>query len=150
MCLYSLSVISGWIRVILSKFLVRWCLPVGKIRRLHTTETTVNLTKPNNHPNSALFTSILDESEDRGPYYASFSRKRRNVTFLSSEIKHFCHRRPRSSSYRPTVSFATKPGFTSCPLIGRHPGGGHCCCSPRRLLYANTYYINRPTLFEQS
>ena len=84
-----------WVnRVILSDFLIFRCLPVRKNRSLHTAETTVNLTKPNNHPNSALITSILDESEDRGPYYASFLQKRRNVTFLPSEITHFCHRRP--------------------------------------------------------
>ena len=115
-------------RVILSDFRIFPCLPVRKNRRLHTTKTTVNVTKPNNHPITALLTSILDESEDRGPYYASFSQKRRNVTFLPSEITHFCHRRPmfqiqqrRSDTNADTASFATKPEFTSCPLIGQSP-----------------------------
>ena len=61
------------------RFLVLWCLPVRKFRRLHTTETTVNLTKPSNHPNSAPLTSIL---KDQGPYYASFPPK--------GEMSRFC------------------------------------------------------------
>ena len=79
--------------MILSDFRIFRCLPVRKNRRLHTTETTVNLTKPNNHPNSALLTSILDENEDRGPYYVLFTETAkchvfdfRNHAFLPSEI----------------------------------------------------------------
>ena len=82
-------------------------------------------TMPNNHPNPALLTSILDESEDRGPYYASFSQKRRNVTFVPLEITHFCHRRPtfqiQQSHSKGMVPPALLPGltFTSCPLNGQ-------------------------------
>ena len=91
------------------------CLPVKRNRRLHTTETAVN-------PNSALITSILDKSEDRGPFYAFFPQKRRNVTFLPSEITHFCHQRPmyqiqqsRSFTIHDTTIFATRPDFHALP-----------------------------------
>ena len=48
------------------RFFVLWCLPVRKIRRLHTTEATVNLTEPNNHPNSALLSlSLLYSGQER-------------------------------------------------------------------------------------
>ena len=54
-CVSLLIECDFWVnRVILSDFRIFRCLPVRKNRRLHTTETTVNLTKPNNHPNSAL------------------------------------------------------------------------------------------------
>ena len=98
------------------------CLPVKRNRRLHTTETAVDLKKPNNPPNPALIISILDKSEDRGPHYAFFPQKRWNVTFLPSEITHFCHQRPmyqiqqsRSSTIYDTTSFATRPDFHALP-----------------------------------
>ena len=114
---------SFWaMRVILSDFCDLRCLPVRKNRRLHTTESSVILTKPKNHPNSVLLTSILGNSDVRRPYYASFPPKRRFVTFLPSEITHFCHQRPifqilqsRSSQGPACRYFATKPDFASLP-----------------------------------
>ena len=40
--------------MILSNFSIFQCLPVRRNRRLHSTGLTINLTKLNNHPNSAL------------------------------------------------------------------------------------------------
>ena len=73
-CLYSLGVVSGrckWFWVILSDFCDLRCLPVRKNIRLHTAESSVILTKPKNHPNSVLLTSILCKKRHwRVPYPA--------------------------------------------------------------------------------
>ena len=68
--------------------------------------------------------------------------KWRNFTFLPSEITHFCYRRPmfqiqqhRSASDRLTASFAAKPDFMSCPLIGQSSSWRTAVMSPTRVGY---------------
>ena len=121
--------------MILSDFLN---LRVRRSRRLHTTETTVNLAKPNNHPNSALSPLFSTRARIEG----RTTPKWRNVTFLPSEITHFCYRRPmfqiqqhRSASDRLTASFAAKPDFMSCPLIGQSSSWRTAVMSPTRVGY---------------
>ena len=70
-----------WVdQVILSDFQIFRCLPIRKNRTLHITETTVNLTKPSNHPNSALLISLVDESEDWVPTQVGT----RHITFADT------------------------------------------------------------------
>ena len=116
----------------------------NKNRRLHSTGLTNNLTKPNNHPNSALITSILNASKDRGPYYAFFPQKRQNARFClqKSHISAFeyqCFKSNRAihPQSNDTTSFANRPDFHELPsdwtiIIGManssngpHPGRVH-------------------------
>ena len=73
-------------RAILSDYCDLRCLPVRRNRRLHTSESTLILTKPKHHPNSVLLTSILGNIDVRRPYYDSLTQKRRFVTFKNYAI----------------------------------------------------------------
>ena len=148
-----MSSFIGRIRVILSDFCDLRCLPVRKNRRLHTTETTVILMKPKNHPNSVLLISILGKSDDRGPYYASFPPKRRNVTFLPSEITHFCHRRPTfqilqscSSRGPPTATFPPSLISQACPLIGQSSSWRATAMAPTRVGYKGSVPLSASSI----
>ena len=120
------------------------CLPVRKNRRLHTTESSVILTKPKNHSNSVLLTFILGNSDVRRPYYASFPPKRRFVTFLPSEITHSCHQRPtfqilqsRSSAGPPTATLPPSLILQACPLIGQSSSWRTTAMAPTRVGYTS-------------
>ena len=127
-CVSLLIECGFWVnRLILSDFR---CHPVRKIEGCTLPKRPLIL-------RSQIITLIV---ENRGPYYASSSQKRRNVTFLPSEITHFCHRRPmfqiqqrRSDTNADTASFATKPEFTSCPLIGQSSSWRTAAMVPTRV-----------------
>ena len=124
--------------------ILRTCLHLGraKNRRLHTSESSVILTKPKYHPNSVLLTSILGNSDVPRPYYTSFPPKRRFVTILPSEITHSCHQRPtfqilqsRSSQGPPTATLPPSLISQACPLIGQSSSWRTTAMAPTRVGY---------------
>ena len=112
--------------MILSNFSIFRCLPVRRNRRLHSTGLTINLTKPNNHPNSALnhlysrcewgSRAVLCILSTETVKCHSFAF--RNHTFLPSKtMQCFKSNRaahPQSNMIR-TTSFATRPDFHELP-----------------------------------
>ena len=114
---------SGWFWAIFR------CLPVRRNRRLHSTGLTINLTKPNNHPNSALnhlysqcewgSRAVLCILSTETAKCHSFAF--RNHTFLPSKTMQ-CFKSNRAAHPQSNmIPPALLPGltFTSCPLIGQ-------------------------------
>ena len=103
----------------MSDFCDLQCLPVRKNKRLHTTESTVILMKPKNHPNSVLLTAILSKSMQRLKAILRILPTKTaichvNYAFLPPKTNFSNSAEPlfSGSTYR---YFATKPDFASLP-----------------------------------